>query len=323
MSSRFLIGTRKSAMAMAQTEFAAAALRKSAGVDVGVAAFSPVGDRDQVSRLHRHGGKGGAFVSEIRTAIAQGAIQAAMHSLKDMPGDEEAPGLVIGAYLKREDPADALVLRPGVTQSALFDAGRKIGTNSIRRAALARRLFPHAEIIHYRGAADTRLRKLDDGAKQKLAEGGEVGPADALIMAAAGLVRIEQGARIERRFSFADMLPAIGQGIVALECRRDDWTTRALLAQIDDAPTRAAAEAEREALWILNGHCNAPIAGLAQWDGPELTLHVMVLSHDGLDQHEATVSGPGDRPKELGRRAALDLLARGAGAMIDAARLAP
>src|SRR3979490_2168034 len=122
-----------------------------------------------------------------------------MHSLKDMPGNEETPGLVIGATLSRDPPGDVLVLRRGLSIDELRRSrgkGFKIGTNAVRRAAYARRLFPDVEVIHYRGAADTRVRKLDNSEMQRLPEGGEVGPADALIMAPSGLARVGRSSRL-------------------------------------------------------------------------------------------------------------------------------
>src|SRR5205814_1007543 len=162
---QFRIGTRKSAMALAQTEEIARRLSVVApGVDVEIVKFETTGDADQTSKLLPHGGKGGAFVRQIREAVIAGELNAAMHSLKDMPGNEDTPGLVIGATLSRDPPGDVLVLRSGLSIDDFRRArgkGYKIGTNAVRRAAYARRLFPDVEIIHYRGAADSRVRKLD------------------------------------------------------------------------------------------------------------------------------------------------------------------
>src|SRR5215813_4062358 len=181
-------------MALAQTDEIARRLASAIpDIDVEIVKFETTGDTDQVSKLLPHGGKGGAFVAQIRAAVLEGKLHAAMHSLKDMPGNEDTPGLVIGATLSRDPPSDALVLRAGVTLEALRQSrgkGFKIGTNAVRRAAYARRLFPDVEVIHFRGAADTRIRKLDTGDKQRLPDGGEVGPADALIMARSGLERV-------------------------------------------------------------------------------------------------------------------------------------
>ncbi len=190
-------------MALAQTEEIARRLTAVVpDVEVEIVKFETTGDRDQTSKLLPHGGKGGAFVAEIRKAVIAGDLQAAMHSLKDMPGNEDTPRLVIGATLPRDPPGDVLVTRPGVSIDAIRRArGKafKIGTNAVRRAAYARRLFPEVEIIHYRGAADTRVRKLDNSEMQRLADGGEVGPADALIMARAGLEHAAGGGTGHRR----------------------------------------------------------------------------------------------------------------------------
>src|SRR5215510_12863555 len=253
------IGTRKSAMALVQTEEIARQLvRASPGIAVEIVKFETTGDIDQTGKLLPHGGKGGAFVAQIRAAMLAGELQAAMHSLKD------TPGLVIGATLSRDPPGDALVLRPGLTLEDFRRArgkGFKIGTNAVRRAAYARKLFPDAEIIHYRGAADTRVRKLDNAELQRLPDGGAVGPADALIMARSGLERVGLAGRIAYEFPVQEMLPAVGQGIVAVECAARDFQTRETLSLIDDPVSHACGSAEREVLWVLNGHCNSPIAG--------------------------------------------------------------
>jgi hydroxymethylbilane synthase len=318
------IGTRKSAMALAQTEEIARRLASVVpDLDVEIVKFETTGDIDQTGKLLPHGGKGGAFVAEIRHAVRAGQLQAAMHSLKDMPGNEDTPGLVIGATLSRDPANDVLVLRPGLSVEELRSSrgkGFKIGTNAVRRAAYARRLFPDIEVIHYRGAADTRVRKLDHLEKQRLADGGAVGPADALIMARSGLERVGLANRIAYEFSVAEMLPAAGQGIVAVECAADDWLTRGLLAKIDDLAARRCSEAEREVLWVLNGHCNSPIAGFAVIDGAQMSLTASVLDEDGQRFIEVSRSGPAERPRELGRAAGLELLAKGAAEIIERSR---
>src|SRR5258707_13386822 len=186
-------------MALAQTEEIARRLTAaSPDIEVEIVKFETSGDSDQIGKLLPHGGKGGAFVAEIRKAVLSGQLQAAMHSLKDMPGNEDTPGLVIGATWSRDAPGDVLVLRTGVTIDAIKRSrgkGYKIGTNAVRRAAYVRRLFPEIEVIHFRGAADTRVRKLDGREMQRLPGGGEVGPADALIMARAGLQRVRLASR--------------------------------------------------------------------------------------------------------------------------------
>jgi hydroxymethylbilane synthase len=140
------------------------------------------------------------------------------------------------------------------------------------------------------------------------------------VMARSGLVRIGQGARIEYDFSLAEMLPAVGQGIVAVECSETDWETRRLLSAIGDDDARICAEAEREVLWVLNGHCNSPIAGHATLAGAEMTLRAAVIEEDGSRFIEAERAGPADRPRELGRLVGLDLMANGAADIIERTR---
>jgi len=324
VATRLRIGTRKSAMALAQTEEIARHLTAVApDLDVEIVKFETTGDSDQTSKLLAHGGKGGAFVAEIRKAVLAGQLHAAMHSLKDMPGNEDTPGLVIGATLSRDPPTDALVVRSGVSVDDLRRArgkGFKIGTNAVRRAAYAHRLFPDVEVIHYRGAADTRVRKLDHSEMQRLPDGGAVGPADALIMARSGLERVGLAGRIAYDFSLKEMLPAVGQGIVAVECATDDWETRRILAVIDDLAAHRCADAEREVLWILNGHCNSPVAGFASIEGAQMSLTASVLDEAGNLFIEASRSGPADRPRELGRAVGLELLAKGATEIIERSR---
>ena len=318
------IGTRKSAMALAQTEeIARRLIAVDPDVEVEIVKFETMGDRDQTGKLLPHGGKGGAFVAEIRKAVIAGDLQAAMHSLKDMPGNEDTPGLVIGATPPRDPPGDVLVTRPGVSIEAIRRArgkGFKIGTNAVRRAAYARRLFPAIEVIHYRGAADTRVRKLDNSEMQRLADGGAVGPADALIMARAGLERVGLANRIAYEFSIQEMLPAVGQGIVAVECAINDWETRRILSRIDDPASHKSADAEREVLWVLNGHCNSPIAGFSTIQGTRMSLTASVLDEAGNLFIEASRSGPANRPRELGRAVGLELLNKGAAAIIERSR---
>lgn len=321
---RFRIGTRKSTMALAQTEQIAQRLTAAIpSLDVEIVKFETTGDTDQTSKLLSHGGKGGAFVAEIRRAMIAGQLHAAMHSLKDMPGNEETPGLMIAAMLPRDPPGDVLVLRPGLSFEEFSRAGAKgfkIGTNAVRRAAYARRLFPEVEIIHFRGAADSRVRKLDAGEKQRLPDGGAIGPADALIMARSGLERVGLADRAAYDFPVTDMLPAVGQGIVAVECVDTDWETRRILATIDDAAARACADAEREVLWVLNGHCNSPIAGYATIDGHKMTLTASVLDESGGRFIETHHTAPADRPRELGRAVGLELLSKGATELIERSR---
>src|SRR3982074_3407471 len=312
-------------MALAQTEEIARRLAAAApDVAVEIVKFETSGDSDQIGKLLQHGGKGGAFVAEIRNAVRSGELHAAMHSLQDMPGNEDTPGLVIGATLKRDPAGDVLVLRSGISLEDFRRSrgnGLKIGTNAVRRAAYARRLFPQVEVIHYRGAADTRVRKLDKSEMQRLPDGGAVGPADALIMARSGLERVRLGSRMAYEFLSQEMLPAAGQGIVAVECAIDDWQTRRLLSLIDDPDAHKSADAEREVLWVLNGHCNSPIAAFSTIDGTQMSLTASVLDEAGSLFIEASRSGPANRPRELGRAVGLELLDKGAAEIIERSRV--
>jgi hydroxymethylbilane synthase len=318
------IGTRKSVMALAQTDEIARQLTAAdRSLAVEIVKFETMGDQDQTGKLLDLGGKGGAFVAQIRDAVRDGRLEAAMHSLKDMPGNEDTPGLVIGAMLVRDPPTDALVVRDGVTLESLrrsHGKGFKIGTNAVRRAAYLRRLFPECEVIHFRGAADTRIRKLDGREMQRLPDGGEVGPADALVMARAGLERVGFAGRIVHQFSMDEMLPAVGQGIVAVECAVADWQTLRHLAGIDNPISRQCGDAEREVLWVLNGHCNSPIAGYATVEGHEISLKASVLDETNNHFIEVTRRGPVGRPRELGRAVAFDLLEKGAADVIARTR---
>ncbi len=312
---------------MAQTEEVIRQLRLHwPDLAIEIADRNALGDEDQRSKLAVHGGKGGAFVSGIHDGIRSGDLQMGMHSLKDMPGNEETPGLVIAAYMKRDDTEDALLLRSDVRFDdfkASKGKGYKVGTNAVRRAALIKRLFPDVEVIHFRGAADTRIDKLENRIPQPLPEppGGSVGPADALILAKSGLYRVGLERHIAHVFSKAEMLPAAGQGIVAVECAETDWETRRILAAVNDGASEAAALAEREVLWILDGHCNSPIAVHAQPDDEMMTLTGQVMSLDGERLIECKVTGPLNLPKDLGRTVAMDLIEKGAHAIIEASRV--
>ncbi len=183
--------------------------------------------------------------------------------------------------------------------------------------------FPRSRSFIFRGAADTRIRKLDNKEMQRLPDGGEVGPADALIMARSGLERVGLANRIALDFSPQDMLPAVGQGIVAVECAGGDWQTRQYLSLIDDRAAHLCCDAEREVLWVLNGHCNSPIAGYSTIDGAQMSLTASVLDEAGDRFIEVTRSGPADRPRELGRAVGLELLDKGAAELIARTRPEP
>lgn len=323
------IATRGSPMAVAQTEEVIRQLAaKRPDIAVEKILFKTRGDADNTSRLTTIGGKGGAFVGQLRDEIRAGRFDAAMHSLKDIPGNEETPGLVLGAYLRRDSVADCLVLREGVSEADLRlstkRAPLKIGTSSARRRAFLSMLYPGCEVIHFRGAVigseQSRLHKLDHRLPQRVANGPSVGPADALVLAASGLMRLGQGHRIAREYSFDEMLPAVGQGIVAVECRSDDFRLLEALASIDDYESRQCALAERELLWVLDGHCDSPIAGVCVVKSGGLELRAAVMGAGDGTFLTAQAAGRLDSPRTLGRTVALDLLARGARDVIESTR---
>ncbi len=323
------IGTRGSVMAIAQTEYVIRQLELShSGVSFEKSIFETRGDRDTTAKLSRQGGKGGAFVAEIRDAVRSGELHAAMHSLKDIPGNEETPGLIIAAYLERRSASDCLVLRSDRTEAALYESKienpLKIGTTSVRRAAFLKSIYPGCETIHYRGSVvgsdKSRLHKLDNGLMQDTASGEAVGPADALVLASAGLERVGESSRIVREFSLDEMLPAIGQGIIVVECRSADPTTIKMLSAIDHFQTRCCALAEREVLWILNGHCNSPIAGHCIVKDGKLELAAAVMSLTGNTVLRSRAEGPLELPRELGRKVAAQLIADGANELIEETR---
>ena len=242
-ASRFKIGTRKSAMALAQTEEIARRLTAAVpGLDVEIVKFETTGDSDQTGKLLPHGGKGGAFVAANPRGGAGGRVAG---------GDAFAEG-----HAGQRGHAGPRDRRHAVARSARRRAGaarRRFARRfQARRAARASRSAPmrcgarpmrdgcfrEVEVIHYRGAADTRVRKLDNAEMQRLPDGGAVGPADALIMARSGLERVGLASRIAYEFSMSEMLPAAGQGIVAVECAAQDWQTRRILSA-DRRPRRA------------------------------------------------------------------------------------
>ncbi|WP_079026438.1 hydroxymethylbilane synthase [Embleya scabrispora] len=292
------IGTRSSPMALAQARLVASLLPRHPHEPV-VVPMSTSGDRWGGS-LAELGGKG-AFVKELDRAQLDGEVDLVVHCLKDMPGDVPLPdGLTVAAYLPRDDVHDCVV----GARLADLPPGARVGTSSVRRAAQLRRGHPRLTPVPVRGSANTRLAKLD------------AGEYDALILAVAGLERIGAGLRITQILTTSQMLPAVGAGVLALQCRSDDAPALAAARALDDARTRACVEAERALLRELRGHCHSPIAAYCTGGESGLTLHAAVFSPDGADLLEATDRGA--EPEKLGVAVAGELLARGARALIDA-----
>ncbi|MBM4410695.1 MAG: hydroxymethylbilane synthase [Chloroflexi bacterium] len=260
------IATRTSTLALVQTNLAGAAIRGAhPGVSVELVEVTTRGDRDQATPLRAMGGEG-VFVAAVRDAVRDGRADVAMHSLKDMPS-ASVPGLVIGAMLERADPRDVFVGRGGRRLRDL-PAGARVGTSATRRAAILRAMRPDLEIAEIRGNVDTRLAKV------------ERGEYDGAILAAAGLLRLGRLNEATEIYEAQAFLPSPGQGVIALECRADDTSTRILLEAIDHAPTRVAATAERAVLAALGAGCQLGVAAYAQHDDELLTVRAMLAPAD-------------------------------------------
>ena len=249
MSQRtFIVGTRGSALALTQTGFVVEALQKAhTGLAIETRTIHTEGDRSAAS-LSEIGGRG-VFVIEIERALLAREIDIAVHSLKDLPA-EETPGLAIAAVYQREDPRDVLVTRTGDTLDRL-PTGAVVGTGSPRRAAQIVAARPDLRIADIRGNVDTRLRKV------------EAGEYDATVLAAAGLARLGWLDRATQIFETVQMLPAVGQGALAVQTRADDAEAIAVVSAVDHEPTRAAVTAERAFERRLGGGCHAAIAAYA------------------------------------------------------------
>lgn len=244
------LGTRRSALATAQSGWVADRIRALTGVDVGLCPVSTEGDRT-AAPLSSLGGTG-VFVSALRDALLAGEVDLAVHSLKDLP-TAPADGLVLAAVPVREDPRDALVARDALTLATL-PVGSRLGTGSPRRAAQLRALGIGLEVIDIRGNVDTRIAMVTDGRL------------DAVLLARAGLVRLGRTGDITEVLDPDLVLPAPGQGALAVECRADDLRTRALLGGLDHLPSRVAVTAERALLAALQAGCAAPLGALAELD---------------------------------------------------------
>jgi hydroxymethylbilane synthase len=249
------------------------------------------------------GGKG-LFTAELEAALKSGAIDAAVHSLKDLP-IEEPPGLVVGAIPSRADPVDVLVSREGYTLETL-PAGATVGTGSRRRAAQLQSLRPDLKVSSIRGNVPTRIRKAMD----------PDGPYDAIILAHAGLERLGRMDVISQVLSLEWMLPAAGQGALAIQCR-DESLSRERVAPLNHAATSAAVTAERSFLAGLGGGCALPIAAYATLHNGQLTLQGRVSSSDGSRKIDVRGEGPLETAQELGHNLAEQALARGAGDLLE------
>ncbi len=257
------------------------------------------GDHDLAAALPEIGGKG-IFTSELEQALREGRVQAAVHSLKDLP-TEDFPGLTIGAIPPRAEVQDVLICPAGFTLDEL-PAGAVVGTSSIRRRAQIRAYRPDLQIQDIRGNIDTRIRKAREGLY------------DAIILAAAGVVRLGLQEQITQVLPLEIMLPAPGQGALAVQCREDDEQTLRRLASIHHQATHRAVSAERAFLSSLGSGCSLPVGALAEVRGDQISLQGVVASPDG--SHILRLHTTGEDPKLVGQALAQQALERGAGAYV-------
>ncbi|TPW27755.1 hydroxymethylbilane synthase [Pararhizobium mangrovi] len=287
----YRIGTRASPLAQAQAREARD--RLMAAHDLPEEAFEIVvlstrGDRVQDRPLSEIGGKG-LFTLELEEQLSDGRLDFAVHSSKDMP-TVLPEGLHLSGFLPRADMRDALIANGSTSIAELAD-GATVGTASLRRQALVRRMRPDVTVVSFRGSVQTRLRKLQDGL------------ADATLLANAGLVRLDMEHVASAVLDPSTFPPALGQGAICIESRENDAHTDALVAGVDHHPTRTALECERAFLAALDGSCRTPIAGLAQIDGESLSFFGIILTPDGTTVHEISREGRAREADELGRKA--------------------
>lgn len=294
------VGTRASTLALAQARQVAAGL-EAAGAAVEVVPMRTEGDRLAEARLAVVGGKG-LFVRELETALLEGRVDLAVHSLKDLPAELPA-GLCLAAFPEREDARDVLVARAAADVGGLAP-GAVVGTSSPRRRAILLSLRPDLAVEPIRGNVDTRLRRLEEGRW------------DAVVLAAAGLRRLGLQPAHASPLDLAVFVPAVGQGVLALEARADDREIVRSLAGLDHAPTRAAARAERAYLARLGASCVTPMGGHARVEGDVVRMAGLVASEDGRTVLRASAEGPAAEAVAVGHRLAETLLARGAAAVV-------
>jgi hydroxymethylbilane synthase len=302
------IATRKSQLALWQAEHVAALLCSAhPGLAVELVPMTTRGDQILDRSLAAIGGKG-LFIKELEVAIAEGRADLAVHSMKDVPA-ELPPGFVIGAALERANAHDALLCTryPSLVH---LPARARVGTSSLRRQAQLLSLRPDLQIEGLRGNVGTRLKRLDDG------------ELDAIVLACAGLVRLGLEARITVQLEIAACLPAVGQGIIGVECRADNASALAMLAALEHPASRAALRAERAFSGRLGGSCQSPIAAYASCANGMLDLQGLVAEPDGSRLLRDQLAGPATDPEALGDALAQRLLAAGAGPLLDRLRVA-
>jgi hydroxymethylbilane synthase len=304
-----IIATRESRLALWQAEHVRELLREQCGLRATLLGMTTRGDQILDRSLSKVGGKG-LFVKELETALEEQRADLAVHSLKDVPMDLP-PGFVLAAVLEREDPGDAFVSPRHASWRAL-PHGARVGTSSLRRVVQLKHLRPDLQVEPLRGNLDTRLRKLDEGQY------------DAIVLAAAGLIRLGLADRIRARFAFDEMLPAAGQGALGIEVRASDAALRATLSSLIDNATWLAVHAERAVSRTLGGSCSVPLAAYARWQDDALVLHA-ALGHAAEPQQPLLKAHASAQPADaaaasaLGEQVAARLREQGADAYLAAA----
>ena len=302
------IATRKSALALWQAEHVAGLLRKLSEVDsVDLVPLSTRGDEILDRSLQKIGGKG-LFIKELEVAMQNGDADIAVHSMKDVPA-EMPEGFLIAAVLERANHADALVSPNGETLSELRQ-GARVGSSSLRRQAQLKMMRPDLAIDPLRGNVNTRLRKLEEG------------QFDAIVLAAAGLERLELDSAISQQFLPNEMLPAAAQGVVGIECLADNAELRSVLQQLSHLPTVQTTLAERAIARHLQASCQSPVATFATLDNTSLNVTALVALPDGSESIRDSVSGDPADAEQLGEQLAMRLLASGARELLDASSAA-
>jgi hydroxymethylbilane synthase len=301
-SSSLRIATRQSPLALWQAEHVAARLREThPRLHVELVPMTTQGDRITDRPLAAVGGKG-LFIKELEVALEEQRADIAVHSMKDVP-TELPDGMTLAAMLPRADPHDAFVSQRYDSINAL-PHGARVGTSSLRRQCQLLSSRPDLQILLLRGNVGTRLRKLDEGHY------------DAIILASAGLLRLGLGHRITSSIGFDHSLPAVGQGIVGIECRSNDERTIACVAALNDTDAWTCCEAERAFAFRLQGSCQSPIAGFAEMVAGELFLRGVIGAADGREMYRDSVRGPSVRAKELGIQLADRMLRAGADVLL-------
>ncbi len=294
---KLVVGTRGSKLALRQTEMFIDAISDAVpGLVVSQRIIKTKGDKILDHPLATIDDKG-LFTKEIEAALLSGEIDAAVHSLKDLP-TEETPGLTLAALFPREDPHDVLITAGGLSLDKL-ESGARIGTGSPRRVAQIAMARPDCRCVGIRGNIDTRLRKLE-----------ESGDYDAIILARAGLARLNLLDERMRTLDFSMILPAPGQGVMAVQCRDNDDNVMGMIGRLDDADTRSAATAERAFLKFTEGGCSVPLGALAQVVNNELILDGILATDDGTFSLRHKLIGSPLAARELGEQMGREILAR-------------